>query len=56
MRGAEAHHPRVYDFPAGGDRLVAGSVGIEFVWVNGVAIRENGSDVPGAAPGVSVHG
>ena len=47
---------RVYDFPAHGDRLVAGSIGIEHIWVNGAAIRSCGEDVPGAAPGVAVHG
>ena len=47
---------RVYDFPARGDRLLAGSVGIEHIWVNGTAIRSSGQDVPGATPGVAVHG
>jgi N-acyl-D-aspartate/D-glutamate deacylase len=47
---------RVYDFPAKGERLVAGSIGIEHVWVNGKPIRSSGKDLPGAAPGVAVHG
>ena len=42
---------RVYDFPAGGDRLISRSVGIEHVWVNGTPIRMNGRDLAGAAPG-----
>ncbi|MFV0309906.1 MAG: N-acyl-D-amino-acid deacylase family protein [Desertimonas sp.] len=42
---------RVADLPAHADRLVAPSVGIEHVWVNGVAIRQAGADVPGARPG-----
>jgi N-acyl-D-aspartate/D-glutamate deacylase len=44
---------RVWDFPAGADRLVAGSIGIEHVWVNGVPIRSHGADLEldGARPG-----
>jgi N-acyl-D-aspartate/D-glutamate deacylase len=42
---------RVFDLPAGGDRLVSRSLGIEHVWVNGVATRRDGADLP-AAPGV----
>jgi N-acyl-D-aspartate/D-glutamate deacylase len=42
---------RVWDFPAGTDRLVARSTGIEFVWVNGVPIRSSGSDLDDVAPG-----
>jgi N-acyl-D-aspartate/D-glutamate deacylase len=47
---------RVYDFPAKGERLVARSIGIEHVWVNGKPIRSSGKDLAGAAPGVAVHG
>ena len=47
---------RIYDFPAGGDRLSAGSIGIEHVWVNGEPVRRLGQDIPGAAPGVTVRG
>jgi N-acyl-D-aspartate/D-glutamate deacylase len=51
---------RVYDLPAGADRLVGGSVGMEHVWVNGVAIRTDGTDVdfsarPDARPGVVIR-
>ncbi|MGF7238647.1 MAG: N-acyl-D-amino-acid deacylase family protein [Frankia sp.] len=42
---------RVSDQPGGADRLVVHSTGVEHVWVNGVAIRVAGQDVPGAAPG-----
>jgi hypothetical protein len=51
---------RVYDLPAGADRLIGGSVGMEHVWVNGVAIRTDGTDVdfsarPDARPGVVIR-
>ncbi|WP_436771282.1 N-acyl-D-amino-acid deacylase family protein [Yinghuangia sp. YIM S09857] len=36
---------RVYDLPAGADRLVAHSVGIVHVWVNGQAVRQDGADL-----------
>jgi N-acyl-D-amino-acid deacylase len=42
---------RVWDFPNHGDRLVAHSTGVEYVWVNGSLIRSAGSDVGGVAPG-----
>ncbi len=42
---------RVHDQPGGTDRLVARSTGVEHTWVNGVATRVAGVDVPGAAPG-----
>jgi N-acyl-D-amino-acid deacylase len=42
---------RVYDQPGGSDRLVVNSTGIEHMWVNGVAARQAGADVPGAAAG-----
>ena len=42
---------RVADFPAGADRLVAHSTGIEHVWVAGTAIRRDGVDRPGVRPG-----
>jgi N-acyl-D-amino-acid deacylase len=47
---------RVRDLPAGAARLVAGSLGIEHVWVNGAPIRRDGLDVPGAAPGRLIRG
>jgi len=36
---------RVYDFPAGADRLVSDAMGIRAVIVNGVVIREEGKDL-----------
>jgi N-acyl-D-aspartate/D-glutamate deacylase len=47
---------RVHDLPAGADRLVAYSRGIEHVWVNGMAIRRDGADVPASRPGVLIRG
>ncbi len=41
---------RVWDLPAGADRLIARSRGIEHVWVNGTAIRRDGEDLD-ARPG-----
>jgi N-acyl-D-amino-acid deacylase len=42
---------RVHDQPGGTDRLVVRSTGIERTWVNGVATRVDGEDLPGVAPG-----
>lgn len=42
---------RVYDQPGGADRLVVRSAGIEHTWINGVATRRGGEDLPGVAPG-----
>ncbi|HAD08804.1 MAG TPA: amidohydrolase [Porticoccaceae bacterium] len=46
---------RVYDFPAGADRLISEAAGIEAVIVNGVLLREQGVDqvnpVSGELPG-----
>lgn len=42
---------RVRDFPGGADRLVVRSTGIHHMWVNGVAVRRDGEDIAGAAPG-----
>jgi N-acyl-D-amino-acid deacylase len=42
---------RVHDLPAGADRLVVRSTGIEHIWVNGVATLVAGELVPGVAPG-----
>jgi N-acyl-D-aspartate/D-glutamate deacylase len=47
---------RVWDLPAGADRLIANSTGVEHVWVNGDRIRENGEDVAGARPGKLLRG
>jgi len=42
---------RVHDQPGGADRLLVGSTGIEHMWVNGVATRRGGAEVPDARPG-----
>jgi N-acyl-D-aspartate/D-glutamate deacylase len=42
---------RVFDLPAGGDRLVSDSVGVHHIWVNGVPVRLDGRDTV-AHPGV----
>jgi N-acyl-D-aspartate/D-glutamate deacylase len=44
---------RVYDLPAGADRIVADAIGIDAVVVNGSLIRRNGKDVArtGRLPG-----
>jgi N-acyl-D-amino-acid deacylase len=42
---------RVHDQPGGADRLVVRSTGVEHTWVNGVATRSAGEDVPGVASG-----
>jgi N-acyl-D-aspartate/D-glutamate deacylase len=47
---------RVADQPGGADRLVVRSTGVEHVWVNGVATRVAGEDVPAAAPGRLLRG
>ncbi len=50
---------RVHDFPGGADRLVSDASGIRAVFVNGVAIREDGHDVldpDGPLPGRLIRG
>ena len=42
---------RVWDLPAGADRLVARSTGIEHIWVAGTATRRDGMDIDGVRPG-----
>jgi N-acyl-D-aspartate/D-glutamate deacylase len=42
---------RIYDQPGGADRLVTRSTGVEHMWVNGIATRLRGQDLPGVAPG-----
>ena len=42
---------RVYDLPGGADRLLVGSTGIHHLWVNGVATRRDGRELPDARPG-----
>jgi N-acyl-D-amino-acid deacylase len=46
---------RVFDLPAGADRLVARSRGIEAVWVNGTAIRVDGKSISGVRPGTVIR-
>jgi N-acyl-D-amino-acid deacylase len=46
---------RVYDQPGGADRLIARSTGVEYMWVNGVAAREAGADLPGVAAGMMLR-
>jgi N-acyl-D-amino-acid deacylase len=46
---------RVWDLPAGADRLIARSRGIEHVWVNGTATRREGDDLD-ARPGALLRG
>jgi N-acyl-D-aspartate/D-glutamate deacylase len=50
---------RVYDFPAGADRLISQATGIDAVIVNGVLLREGNRDVvdpKGALPGRLLRG
>jgi len=50
---------RVFDFPAGADRLVSDATGIRAVMVNGVVIREDGRDTvdpEGPLPGRVLRG
>jgi N-acyl-D-aspartate/D-glutamate deacylase len=47
---------RVYDFPGGADRLIARSTGVTHTWVNGVASRTDGEDIPDAAAGQLLRG
>ncbi len=42
---------RVHDQPGGADRLLVGSVGVEHMWVNGVATRRDGEELTDARPG-----
>ncbi len=55
-RVGETPLERVVDMPAGGDRLISRSVGVEHVWVAGQAIRRDGQEVEGAYPGALVAG
>jgi N-acyl-D-aspartate/D-glutamate deacylase len=47
---------RVYDMPAASERLIIRATGIEHVWVNGIAVRRHGVEVPGAHPGRLLRG
>ncbi|MBW8825345.1 MAG: amidohydrolase family protein [Acidobacteria bacterium] len=57
---AIGHGPlrRVHDLPGGADRLLADSIGIHHMWVNGTATRCDGHDLPGdgARPGHVIRG
>lgn len=46
---------RVFDQPAGADRLVARSSGIESVWVNGTQILADGKELDGVRPGALIR-
>lgn len=46
---------RVWDLPAGADRLISRGAGVRDVWVSGVPIRRDGDDVPNARPGKLVR-
>ena len=45
---------RVYDFPAGGERLVSDGVGVAHVWVAGVQTFRDGEAIEDAYPGAVV--
>jgi len=47
---------RVWDLPAGADRLLVRSTGVEHVWVNGTPIRDSGADIADARPGKLLRG
>lgn len=47
---------RIHDLPAGADRLVADSEGVEHVWVAGVAVRRDGADLDVVGPGRVLRG
>jgi N-acyl-D-aspartate/D-glutamate deacylase len=47
---------RVFDMPAGSERLIIRATGIEHVWVNGVTVRRDGVEVPSAHPGRLLRG
>jgi N-acyl-D-aspartate/D-glutamate deacylase len=51
----ETRFERVYDFPAGGERLISRNEGIQHVWVGGVAIKQDGKELEGVAPGQVVN-
>jgi N-acyl-D-amino-acid deacylase len=47
---------RVFDLPAGRDRLIVDSVGIEHMWVAGHQVRMDGKDLPDTLPGKLIRG
>jgi N-acyl-D-aspartate/D-glutamate deacylase len=42
--------------PAGSERLIIRATGIEHVWVNGVAVRRDGVEIPDTHPGRLLRG
>jgi N-acyl-D-amino-acid deacylase len=48
---AEGPEKRVYDLPAGADRLIKDPIGIDHVMVNGKFIKRSGNNLPGAEAG-----
>src|SRR5438445_3084890 len=48
--GVDGELERVWDLPAGADRLIARSKGVEHVWVNGTHTRQAGKDLAAASP------
>jgi len=51
---ANLPNERVWDFPAGTDRLISHNRGVEHVWVGGHCIHKDGAPVAGATPGALV--
>jgi N-acyl-D-aspartate/D-glutamate deacylase len=51
----ETRFERVYDFPAGGERLISRNEGIRDIWVAGVAIQRDGKELEGVMPGSVVN-
>jgi N-acyl-D-amino-acid deacylase len=47
---------RIWDLPAGADRLVTRSSGIHTVWVNGTPVWQDGKGIAGARPGRLLRG
>ena len=52
---SETRFERVYDFPAGGERLISRNQGISDIWVGGVAIKRDGKELEGVTPGQVVN-